>query len=245
MGKKGPSRHLKRPQSPGFWSIKRKSGKWAIRTSPGPHSLHTSIPINSVLRDELKYAKSAKEARFIVKQRKVAVDGKARVNERYPVGLMDVVTVKDSNDYFRVLPDHGGRLRFLPITQEEAGYKLVKITDKKTLPGGRTQLNLHDGYNITVSSEEDGYKVNDVLKIKIPEKDVMDHIEFKEMQQSIITGGRSQGAQGMIIGLGHEPGWKKTCTIRTAEGEDIRTLARYVFVVGSKESEIALQGVEE
>ncbi len=245
MGKKGPSRHLKRPQSPSFWSIKRKSGKWTMRTSPGPHSLHTSIPIGVVLRDELRYAKSAKEVKILVTQRKIFVDGKTRVNERHPVGLMDVISVPESKEFFRVLPDHGGKLKFLPITEEEAKYKLVKITGKKTQPGGKTQLNLHDGYNKVVSAEEDDYNVNDVLKISVPEKEIEGHIEFKEMQQSIVTGGRSQGAQGMIIGFGPEPGWKKTCTIRTAEGEDIRTLSRYVFVVGSNEPEITLQAGEE
>lgn len=245
MGKKGPSRHLKRPPSPSFWSMDRKSGAWSMRTSSGPHSLPTSMPIGVVLRDELEYAKSAKEAKFLIKQGKLIVDGKTRLNERFPVGLMDVISIPDSKEFFRVLPDHGGKLKLLPITENDAKYKLVRITGKMTQPEGKTQLNLHDGYNLVVSAEEDSYKVNDVLKIKVPEKEIVDHIEFKEMQQSIVTGGRSQGAQGMIIGLGPELGWKKTCTIRTAEGEDIMTLARYVFAIGSKEPVIALQGGEE
>lgn len=245
MGKKGPSRHLKRPPSPSFWSVHRKSGAWSMRTSSGPHSLHTSMPTGVVLRDELKYAKSAKEAKFLIKQGKLIVDGKTRLDDRFPVGLMDVISTPDSKELFRVLPDHGGKLKLLPIPENDAKYKLVKITGKMTQPGGKTQLNLHDGYNLVISAEKDNYKVNDVLKIKVPEKDIVDHIEFKEMQQSIITGGRSQGAQGMIIGLGPEPGWKKTCTIRTAVGEDIKTLAQYVFVVGSKEPLIALQAGEE
>ncbi|MCK4581836.1 30S ribosomal protein S4e [Candidatus Bathyarchaeota archaeon] len=245
MGKKGPSRHLKRHPSPSFWPINRKSGAWSIRTSSGPHSLHTSMPTGVVLRDELKYAKSAKEAKFIIKQGKLIVDGKTRLDERFPVGLMDVISIPDSKEFFRVLPDHGGKLKLLPITEDDAKYKLVRITGKMTQPGGKTQLNFHDGYNLVVSAEEDSYKVNDVLKIKVQEKEIVDHIEFKEMQQSIVTGGRSQGAQGMIIGVGPEPGWKKTCIIRTAEGEDIRTLARYVFAVGSKEPLIALQAGEE
>ena len=216
-----------------------------MRTSPGPHSLHTSMPTGLVLRDELEYAKSAKEAKFLIKQGKLIVDGKTRLDERFPVGLMDVISIPDSKEFFRVLPDHGGKLKLLPITEDDAKYKLVRITGKMTQTGGKTQLNLHDGYNLVVSAEEDRYKVNDVLKIKVPEKEIVDHIEFKEMQQSIVTGGRSQGAQGMIIGLGPELGWKKTCTIRTAEGEDIMTLARYVFAVGSNEPMIALQGGEE
>ncbi len=244
MGKKGPSRHLKRPQSPSFWSIRRKSGKWSMRTSPGPHPLYASMPIGVVLRDELKYAKSAKEAKNLIKQGKIIVDGKPRLDERFPVGLMDVVSVPDSKESFRVLPEHGGKLKLLPISEDDAKYKLVKIVGKTTQPGGRSQLNLHDGYNQLVSMEQDSYKVNDVLKITVPEKEIVDHIEFKEMQQSIVTGGRSQGAQGMITTLGPEPGWKKTCTVRTSEGEDIRTLARYVFVVGSKEPVISLQAGE-
>ena len=200
------------------------------------------MPIGVVLRDELEYAKSAKEAKFLIKQGKLIVDGKTRLDERFPVGLMDVISIPDSKEFFRVLPDHGGKLKLLPITEDDAKYKLVRITGKMTQPEGKTQLNLHDGYNLVVSAEKDSYKVNDVLKIKVPEKEIVDHIEFKEMQQSIVTGGRSQGAQGMIIGLGPELGWKKTCTIRTAEGEDIMTLARYVFAVGLKESVIALHG---
>jgi small subunit ribosomal protein S4e len=245
MGKKGPSRHLKRPPSPTFWSIKRKSGKWSTRTSSGPHSLYTSIPTGVVLRDELEYAKSANEAKFLIKHGKLTVDGKTRLDERFPVGLMDVISISDSKEFLRVLPDHGGKLKFLPISEEDAKNKLVKITGKMTQRGGKTQLNLHDGSNLVLSAEKDTYKVNDVLKIRVPEKEIVDHIEFKEMQQSIVTGGRSQGSQGIIIGVGPEPGWKKTCTIKTAEGEDIKTLAQYVFVVGSKEPMIALQAGEE
>jgi hypothetical protein len=44
-----------------------------------------------LLRDILKYATTGKEAKMIVKQGKVKVDGKTRFDERFPVGLMDVV----------------------------------------------------------------------------------------------------------------------------------------------------------
>ena len=147
-----------------------------MRTSPGPHSLHTSIPVGVVLRDELKYAKTAKEAKTLVVQRKIIIDGKTRVNERYPVGLMDVISIPDSKEFFRVLPDHGGKLKFLPITEEDSKYKLVKITGKKTLPGGKTQLNLHDGYNKVVSAEEDNYKVTDLAIRCVKQLDLRDHI---------------------------------------------------------------------
>jgi small subunit ribosomal protein S4e len=154
---------------------------------------------------------------------------------------MDVVNIPDTGEYFRILPDHGGKLKLLPISSEEATFKLYRITSKTTQRNGKTQLNLHDGSNILVKTEQDNYKVNDVLKIKIPEKEIQDSIEFKEMQQVIITGGRSQGSKGTLIGFGPEPGWKKTASIRTPEGDDIRTLAKYLFVVGANSPIIKLE----
>lgn len=245
MGKKGPTRHLKRHKSPAFWTIPRKAGKWAVRSSPGPHSIQSSIPINVILRDTLKHASTSKEAKILIKAGKIVVDGKKRIDERFPVGLMDVLHLPDSNENYRVLPDHGGRLKLLPITNEETSFKLCRIIGKTTLQDNITQLNLHDGKNININSEADNYSVNDVIKVKIPELEIQNHIEFKEMTQAIIIGGRSQGATGMLIGLGPEPGWKKTATIRTQDGEDIRTLADYVFVIGEEEPVISLKEAPE
>jgi small subunit ribosomal protein S4e len=241
MGKKGPSRHLKRHKSPSHWPIHRKANVWTKKTKPGPHSMETSIPTTIILREQLKYAKTAKEAKKILANRKIFIDGKPRTQTAFPIGLMDVLNIPDSGEYFRVLPDHGGKLKFLSISADEAEFKLYRIIGKTSQRKGKTQLNLHDGSNVLIKTEQDRYKVNDVLKIKIPEKELQDHIEFKEMQQVIVTGGRSQGARGILIGLGPEPGWKKTATIRTPEGDDIRTLEKYIFVVGSNEPIIKLK----
>lgn len=245
MGKKGSTKHLKRHRSPAHWPIHRKGGVWTVRTKPGPHNMADSIPTTIILRDLLQHAKSASEAKSILSNRQLLVDGKPIIKTAYPVGLMDVVQIPATGEYYRVLPDHGGRLKLQTISPEEATFKLCRITGKTTQKAGKTQLNLHDGSNTVVSTDHDQYKVNDVLKIKVPEKEIQDHIEFKEMQQVIITGGRSQGAKGTLIGLGPEPGWKKTATIRTPEGDDIRTLSKYLFVVGTNEPMIKLEDEEE
>jgi len=91
--------------------------------------------------------------------------------------------------------------------------------------------------NITTETK---YKVNDVLKIKIPSQEIIESIAFKDQLSIIITGGRSQGETGIVIGFGDESGWKKTATVRTPNGEDIRTLMKYVFPIGVTESLISL-----
>lgn len=243
MGKKGPSRHLKREMSPKFWPIHRKEQVWTVKTSPGSHSFKESMPLLIVVRDLLGYAETGKEAKMLIKQGKVLVDGKPRKDERYPIGLMDIVELPDAEQLFRVLPAQGGRMKLHPIKGSEAGFKLCRIVGKATSKGGGTQLNLHDGRNVVPPADDEApYKVNDILQLKIPEQEVLGHVSFEQGVQAIITGGRSQGKKGIVIGFGTEPGNKQTATIRTPDGEDVRTLARYVFAVGSKEPMISLPG---
>lgn len=239
MGRKGPTRHMKRQQAPAFWTIKRKEKIWSIKTSSGPHNFNTSIPVTVLLRDMLNYATTRREASMITKQGKIKIDGKPRLDEKFPVGLMDVITLPDADESYRVLPAKGGRFTLHKIKGEEIGFKLCRIIGKTTLKNNITQLRLHDGRTLNVPTESP-YKVNDVLKIKIPSQEIVENISFKDQLQIIITGGRSQGETGLIIGLGDEPGWKKTATVRTPSGEDIRTLTKYVFPIGTTQPLISL-----
>jgi small subunit ribosomal protein S4e len=239
MGRKGPTRHMKRQQAPAFWTIHRKEKVWSINTSPGPHNFGTSIPVAIILRDVLNYASTRREATMIAKQGKIKIDGKPRLNEKFPVGLMDVISIPDAGENYRILPAKGGRLALHPIKGDETGFKLCRIVGKSTLRVDTTQLRLHDGRTLNVPAETP-YKINDVLKIKIPSQEIVDHIAFKDQLPIVITGGRSQGETGIIIGFGDEPGWKKTATVRTSKGDDIRTLTKYVFPVGTSQPLISL-----
>ena len=239
MGKKGPTRHMKRAMSPTFWPIHRKEYTWAVKPNPGAHGTKVSTPLLVLVRDFLGYAETAKEARRLVNEGKVVVDGKERRDSRYPVGLMDVVDVPDAEQSYRILPRHGGRFVLHPISKAESEYKLCQITGKTTVNKGVTQLNLHDGRNILLEDGE-SYAVNDIVRLEVPGQEITDHIEFKPGIRVIITGGRSQGTKGILIGLGTEPGVKRTATVRTEANEDVRTLSKYVFGVGTDAPIISL-----
>jgi ribosomal protein S4E len=75
LGKKGGSTGLKRKPAPRFWPIHRKEFTWVVKPSPGPHSLQNCLPLAIVLRDILGFAQTRKEAKSIVSQGKVYVDG--------------------------------------------------------------------------------------------------------------------------------------------------------------------------
>jgi small subunit ribosomal protein S4e len=103
---------------------------------------------------------------------------------------MDVLTLGDS--HFRCVLDHNGRLRYRPISADEAGWKVCRIEGKSTIKGGKTQLNLHDGRNIIVEDASE-YSTGSSLKIALPSQDVVEHIKFDEGVRCYLIGGAHVG----------------------------------------------------
>lgn len=64
---------------------------------------------------------------MILRQRFIKVDGKVRTDHTYPAGFMDVVEIKKTNDYFRLLYDPKGRFIVHPISKKEARVSSKQI----------------------------------------------------------------------------------------------------------------------
>jgi len=222
------SKHSKRYNAPTKkWGIPTKESFWAPKTKPGPHPADGSVPLKVVLRDILEYSNTSREAKRILAERKVKVDGKIVSDHTRSVGLMDVISIKDLDENFRLLFDQRGRIRLIPIGDDQAAWKLVKITKKTVLKGGDVQYNLHDGRNLR--SGEDKYDTRDVLRIEIPSQNVMDSYEFKEGMIALVTGGKHIGEIGKIeeceIIKGSQPNF-----VHFESG--ISTVEEYAFIIG-------------
>ena len=203
MGRKGKTARLKRKPAPKFWPIHRKEDPWVMKPSSGPHSLQNCLPMSLVLRDILGVAATRKESQTLHYQGKILVDGKVLHKDDFPVGLMDIISLPDANQYYRIMPSHKG-LSLCPISKEETSSKLCRIDDKMTVPGG-IQLNLHDGSNIIIKAadpknlQEDIYNTFDILKLNIPSKEIAGCIQLKEGNSAVITGGKNIGVSGKIV----------------------------------------------
>lgn len=223
--------HQKRLSAPKTYKIPRKAGKWVIRVSPGPHD-KTAIPLAVVLRDLLQLADTAREARKIISAGEVLVDGVVRRDYKFPVGLFDVVSIPKLDQSYRVLFDEKGRYVLKEI--EDSDKKLYKITNKTVVKGGKIQLNLFDGTNILGTNE---YKTKDSILLKIPEKQILDHLKFEEGAMIMIIGGTHAGEIGRVKSYKIVKGsGSNLVTVETPVGE-ITTVEDYVFVVGKKGSE--------
>jgi small subunit ribosomal protein S4e len=248
MGRKGGSTGLKRKPAPRFWPIHRKDATWVVKPSAGPHSLENCLPLAIALRDILGYAKTRKEAKTIVSQEKVYVDGKVVRRDDFPVGLMDVVSLPDVNKYFRVLPSSKG-LILNSIDKEEAKFKLCRIENKKVVSDGHVQIHLHDGSNILVkvadpkNQQGDIYKTLDTLKISLPERQVLGQIAMKKNDFAMITGGKNIGKYGKTVEVEEAEDKKRRnalVTIEDEKGTRYQTVLNFVVAIGETQPLIAL-----
>ena len=251
MGKKGGKKHLKRKPAPKFWPIHRKNFIWTIKPSPGSHPISSSIPLIIIAREILGYAKTRREAKIIISQKKIEVDGKAQSEEKFPVGLMDVVSIPEIERTYRIVPSRKG-LILHQIEEETAGFKLCRIENKTFVDGGHIQLNLHDGRNVIIQvknpkdSEEDIYKTLDTIKLNLPSQEIAGYIKLAKGAQAIIIGGKNIGRYGKILSIEEKMGQKRRNTLVTVEdrnGEHLQTLLDFIFVIGEDQSSISLPEV--
>jgi len=76
MANKGEGKSEKRLAAGKVVPLLRKEHVWHIKAKPGPHKKKNSVALGFVLRDMIGIAKNAKEAKKILNQGSVLVDGK-------------------------------------------------------------------------------------------------------------------------------------------------------------------------
>ena len=246
----GESRHLKRLAAPWFWPILRKEYKWVVKPSPGPHPINRSMPLLTVIRDVLGYAKTAKEAKYIIYSGKVLVDGVVRKDYRFPVGIMDVVAIPKIELYTRFIPYPTKYLWFTKIPKEEANLKIVRIEDKVTVKGGHIQLNLLDGRNIVIRvkdpkqpAEATNFATLDSLLIEVPSQQIIQHIKLDIGKIAIVIDGKNVGRMGKIVNMDVKPGLKRRRSVVTLEdmqGHRFQTILDYIMVIGDEKPLLTL-----
>jgi len=252
MGRKGGSLHLKREVAPRLWPLHRKEFTWAAKPRPGPHPVHQCVPLIVIVREFLGLAKTRKEAKKIISQGKILVDGKVRRDERFPAGLMDVVSIPELKKHYRVLPSEKG-LFLHPIDEKESKFKICRIENKKTLSKGKVQLDLHDGRSILIHVKnprdpvEDVYRALDTLELSVPDQEILEHLKLGKNMLVSFVDGNNIGRYGTITSIEEQTGEKRRnflVAIEDEKGRTFRTVLRYAFVVGDKTPRISMPGVD-
>ncbi len=188
-------RHTKRVTSPIFWKAGRKNHVWITSVNPGSHSKNQAIPLQVLLRDVLNLVDTGREARAVIKQGKILVDGVVRRDYKFGVGFMDVISVPAIKKNFRVVPYHNG-LKLIEIEAKEANTKILKIISKQVISKGKIQITTHDGSNFL----EVKAKVKDSLILKSGKVNKV--LEMVKGALCLVFRGRQAGRMGKLLKLG-------------------------------------------
>lgn len=234
MAKRGGRVHLKRIAAPKAIPIRdKKAATWILRPSPGPHSKDRNIPLGVLLRDVLEVVGTMKEVKRILTLRLVQVDGIVRVDEKFPVGLMDVVTLIPEKKSYRLVVDWKGRLVPMEVKGDAAKEKTAKVMKKQTVKKGNINITLNDGRNILADKH---INVGDSVVVKFSESakekaKIVEHLKLQPGARCLIREGKHAGSLVDLKQIVKRKG-KKSEAIVTAGDEEFITVSNYLLVVG-------------
>jgi len=227
---RGPKKHMKRMATPAHWMLDKLTGVWAPKPAPGPHKQRECLPLIIMLRNRLKYALNFNEAKTIMIQRLVKVDGKIKTEHTYPAGFMDVVSLDKTKEHFRMLYDTKGRFNVHKISKEEAAYKLCRVKKVEKGPKGVNHVITHDGR--TVRFPDPDTKANDTIRLNLETGKIEDFAKFEAGNVCMITGGNNIGRVGKLGHREKHPGSFEIAHLTDAEGHHFATRLQNVMVIG-------------
>jgi small subunit ribosomal protein S4e len=179
------------------------------------------MPAEIVLKI-LGFAQTKREAKKILNTKEIIVDGRKIKSPKFPIGLFDVLTIKETGENFRCNLDEKGQLMFKPIKKENAKFKASKIVGKTVIQGGKFQINLSDARNII--SEKTQNKVGDTLLIEVPEQKIVRSMSLEKGAKILLVGGKHAGDTGVVEKIEGEH-------LVYKNKESIITLKEYAFVL--------------
>ncbi|ELZ17148.1 30S ribosomal protein S4e [Haloterrigena salina JCM 13891] len=223
------TKHQKRLSVPKSWPVERKTETFTVKAGAGPHG-EEGVPLVVLLRDVLGYVDSKKEARYALSEDAILVNGEPINDEKRPIGIFDIVAFPGREEYFRVFPDEGGRLALTEIDEDAAGSRLGKIEGKQQVPGGDTQLTLHDGTNVLV---EDGseYETTDSIVVDNDDKSIVAHFPFEEGALVTAVRGNHGGKIGEIDAIDITPGSGPNTVGVSTDDDGFETIQEYIVVI--------------
>lgn len=226
MAIKGNSRHIKRLNAPAYFGIERKAGKYVIRASPGRHTKDKSIALVLFAKKAGLVSRTG-EAIKVIKSGALLMNGKPVSDPAFPVGLGDIVSVKDSANRFAIGIDKYGKA--LLKSAEKGALPVYKVVRKYKSSNGAVMVGLHDGRIIKGTND---IKTNDSIKLNAEMNGIGTVLPFGEGKRCVIIDGVHVGSSGNIKKV--NPGTMhsgKTVIVEDNEGNSFETLVRNIMVV--------------
>jgi small subunit ribosomal protein S4e len=176
------------------------------------------------------------------KESGVKVDNKIRKDGKFPVGIMDVLSVPKTNEHYRFLHDVKGRFTLIKIKDNEAKFKLLKVKSKYVGQNKIPYIVTHDGRTIRYPHPE--INEGDTLKFDLEKNSIIEWYTNEPGHLAYITGGNNVGRVATILHVERHLGSFDIVHLRDANGKTLATRRGNVFIIGNKKSVITLPEFE-
>jgi len=235
---RGPKKHLKRIRTPKAWFLDKLTGVYAPRPRTGPHKLRECLPLQLVLRNRLKLAMSGRECDVLLgdKDNQVKIDNKVKRDKKFPVGLMDVISIPKTGDNYRMLYDVKGRFTLVKIKDKEANFKLCKIKRRTMGQNKIPYIVTHDARMIRFPAPD--ISTFDTVKFNLNTGAVEQVIKLEIGKNVLVTGGANRGRIGTIVNRTRLQGAFDMIAVKDKSGNSFNTRIDNCFVIGEKEKSI-------
>lgn len=212
--------------------LDKMGGIYAPKPTPGPHKTRDCIPLSILLQNRLKYCMNATEVKKIVldKAGLIKIDNKVRRDTKFPCGIMDVITIEKTGEFFRMLIDVKGRFQPHKIDAKEATFKLCKIVKKAIGKNKIPYCVTHDGR--TIRYQHPDIKVNDTVKLSLESGEILDHYHYEQGNVAIVIGGSNKGRVGTVARIEKHDASFNIVHLADGKGSKFATRVGNMMIVG-------------
>jgi len=229
-------KHLKRIAAPKEWRIRRKLSVFILRPYPGRHTMRTSIPIGVVFREILHLARTMKEVRAIMQNKKILINKKRVTDPKVAIGFMDVLEIDDLKKAYRVLFNKNGELVFHEIDKDDTSERLLKVTGA-TLTKKGVQVHFSDGTNLLGIKEK--VSAGDTIIYDMVKNEVSGHIKLDNGVIAFVSSGKMIGNIVKVLRIEGNNAVIELYN-NNKEKSSLVTLKKNLFVIGKDKPVIKL-----
>lgn len=185
-------------------------------------------------------ALNGREANIIIQDKEsgIKIDNRIRKDVKFPVGIMDVVTVAKTNESYRLLYDIKGRFVLTKVKDAESKYKLLKIKTKAVGPNKVPYVVSHDARTIRFPNPD--IEEGDTVKFDLEKNAIVEFYKNEPGHLAYITAGNNVGRVGQILHVEKHLGSYDIVHLKDSNGKTFATRAGNLFIIGNKKSSITL-----
>ena len=229
MAKKGGSRHVIRMgASKNLGVISRKTVRWLLAPAPGPHKKSESISMGVLVRDVLNKANDLHEVKKILNSKTpIMVDGRKIKDEKFAIGLMDIVSMPAEKKTYRMSLD-GPKMVPKEIEAAVSGKKYLKVIGKHMIKGKKINITFHDGRNYLGDNH---IHTGDTCVFSVPEFKLLTHIKLEPGVTCLVIEGKHKGEIAKLEKIIERPGSHDTEASLTGTSGEFVTVIKYLFAI--------------